>query len=100
MADTGSNGGGAGRSKQNATFADTSFLYGGNATYVAQLQDAYEKNPASVDPEWREFFEALNDDKATVEKDARGASWKRANWPIAAKGEMVSALDGDWGSTE
>ena len=53
MADTGSNGAGSGRSAQNASFADTSFLYGGNATYVAQLQDAYEQNPASVDPQWR-----------------------------------------------
>ena len=73
MADTGSNGAGAGRSAQNVSFADTSFLYGGNAAYVAQLQDAYEQNPASVDPEWRAFFDALNDDKAAVEKNARGA---------------------------
>ena len=100
MADSGSNGGGAGRSTQNANFAGTSFLYGGNATYVAQLQDAWEKNPASVAPEWREFFETLGDDKAAVEKNARGASWKRPNWPIAANGDMVSALDGDWSATE
>ncbi len=100
MADTGANGAGAGRSAQNESFADTSFLYGGNATYVAQLQDAYEQNPASVDPEWREFFEALKDDKAVVEKNARGASWKNKNWPAAPKGDLVNALDGDWPSAE
>ncbi len=100
MADTGSNGAGAGRSAQNVSFADTSFLYGGNAAYVAQLQDAYEQNPASVDPEWRAFFDALNDDKAAVEKNARGAPWKNKNWPMAPKGDLVNALDGDWPTTE
>ena len=100
MADTGSNGAGAGRSSQNASFADTSFLYGGNATYVAQLQDAYEQNPASVDPQWREFFDALKDDKAAVEKNARGAPWKNKNWPMAPKGDLVNALDGDWPTAE
>ena len=100
MADTGSNGAGAGRSAQNSSFADTSFLYGGNASYVAQLQDAYEQDPASVDPEWREFFDALNDDKSTVEKNARGAPWKSKTWPIAAKGDLVNALDGDWPTAE
>ncbi len=99
MADNGSNGSGVARSTENETFADTSFLYGGNAAYVAQLQDSYEKNPASVDAEWREFFESLNDERAAVEKNARGASWKRPNWPVAANGELVSALDGDWGAT-
>ncbi|MDE2579069.1 MAG: 2-oxoglutarate dehydrogenase E1 component [Hyphomicrobiales bacterium] len=89
-----------GRSQQNSVFADTSFLYGGNAAYVAQLQDAYEKNPASVDPEWRAFFETLNDDKNVVEKNARGASWKKPNWPIAANGEMISALDSHWQPNE
>ncbi len=27
-------------------------------------------------------------------------SWKRANWPIAANGELVSALDGNWSAIE
>ncbi len=26
-----------------------------------------------------------------------GPSWQRKNWPLAANGELVSALDGDWG---
>jgi 2-oxoglutarate dehydrogenase E1 component len=29
-----------------------------------------------------------------------GPSWQRANWPIAANGELVSALDGNWGQVE
>ena len=39
----GSNGGGgAGRSPANAAFADSSFLFGGNAAYIEQLYAAYE----------------------------------------------------------
>ncbi len=27
-------------------------------------------------------------------------SWKRSNWPVAANGELVSALDGNWSAIE
>jgi 2-oxoglutarate dehydrogenase E1 component len=27
-------------------------------------------------------------------------SWKKPNWPVAANGELVSALDGNWGAVE
>jgi 2-oxoglutarate dehydrogenase E1 component len=29
-----------------------------------------------------------------------GPSWKKANWPVPANGELVSALDGNWGAIE
>ena len=29
-----------------------------------------------------------------------GPSWKRANWPVAANGELISALDGNWAAVE
>ncbi len=93
----GSNGGGgSGRSPTNAAFADSSFLFGGNAAYIEQLQAVYKANPVGVDPEWQEFFAALNDDGASIDANAKGASWKRANWPIVQQGELVSALDGQW----
>ncbi len=88
------------RNPANETFALTSFLYGGNADYIEELYAAYEENPASVDEEWRSFFGELKDDKATVRKNAEGASWARRNWPIAANGDLVSALDGNWGQAE
>jgi 2-oxoglutarate dehydrogenase E1 component len=88
------------RSPQNDTFALTSFLYGGNAVYVEQLHEAYQHDPASVDPEWQQFFEGLADDRANVEKNARGPAWKNSDWPLAANGELVSALDGNWGAAE
>jgi hypothetical protein len=34
-----------------------------------------------------------------VDKNAKGASWQKPNWPIPANGELVSALDGNWGGS-
>ncbi|RWK31304.1 2-oxoglutarate dehydrogenase E1 component [Mesorhizobium sp.] len=84
----------------NDQFSLTSFLYGGNADYIDALYAAYEDDPASVDPEWQDFFAALKDDAGDVRKNAMGASWAKPSWPLQANGELVSALDGDWGIVE
>ncbi|RFC62841.1 2-oxoglutarate dehydrogenase E1 component [Fulvimarina endophytica] len=84
----------------NEVFAETSFLYGGNADYIEELYAAYEKDPSSVDSEWADFFKGLKDEPETVRKNAAGPSWERTNWPIAANGELVSALDGNWAEVE
>jgi 2-oxoglutarate dehydrogenase E1 component len=88
------------RQDQNESLLQTSFLYGSNAAYIEDLYARFQSDPASVDAEWREFFRALGDDKASVEKSARGASWKKANWPVHANGELISALDGNWAQVE
>ncbi len=87
------------RNQANETFALTSFLYGGNADYIEDLHARYETDPSSVPAEWSDFFKELKDDRDDVIKSAEGPSWERANWPIAANGDLVSALDGDWGPT-
>ncbi|MBM3609271.1 MAG: 2-oxoglutarate dehydrogenase E1 component, partial [Alphaproteobacteria bacterium] len=46
------------------------------------------------------FFAALPDDAQLAGKNARGASWKKPNWPLYANGEFVSALDGNWAQVE
>ena len=84
----------------NDQFSLTSFLYGGNAAYIEQLYADYQDDPNKVDEAWRDFFGALKDDADDVKKNAAGASWKASNWPLAANGELVSALDGDWGKVE
>src|SRR6187455_1083528 len=88
------------RQDANAIFANTSFLYGGNAAYIEDLYAKYEANPASVDAEWRAFFQSLKDEKADVVKSARGASWKKPGWPPIGNGELVAALDGNWADAE
>ncbi|MBX9932112.1 MAG: 2-oxoglutarate dehydrogenase E1 component [Methylobacterium sp.] len=79
---------------------ESSFLTGGNAAYIEELQAEYFRDPGSVDPAWAAFFKSLGDDKALAEKNAAGASWEKPNWPIHANGEIVSALDGNWATVE
>ena len=88
------------RQDANAAIALSSFLYGGNAAYIEDLYAQYARDPNAVDAEWKAFFGALKDDDKIVTKNAEGASWAKPNWPIAANGELVAALDGNWGATE
>ncbi|OYW57923.1 MAG: 2-oxoglutarate dehydrogenase E1 component [Rhizobiales bacterium 12-68-15] len=88
------------RAEQNDLFLSTSFLYGGNAQWIEDLYARYEADPASVDEQWRAFFAALQEDPGQVVQNARGASWKKPHWPVHANGELVSALDGNWGEVE
>jgi len=88
------------REQANAAFATSSFLYGGNASYIEDLYARYQSDPASVDAEWQTFFSALKDDPRAVVAEARGATWQRPDWPLHANGELVSALDGNWGQIE
>lgn len=86
--------------QSNQEFANSSFLYGGNAGYIEELYARYKENPASLSQDWQDYFAALADASDDVFKNAKGASWKRDNWPIHANGELVSALDGDWSQVE
>src|SRR5262245_6690413 len=80
----------------NVQFSHTSFLYGTNADYIEDLYARYKDDASSVGVEWQDFFGALQDDADDVRKNAKGASWTRPNWPIAANGDLVSAVDGNW----
>ena len=82
------------RQDANAIFANTSFLYGGNAAYIEDLHAKYEKDPATVDAEWRAFFQSLKDEKPDVLKSAGGPSWKKPDWPQRPNGDLVAAFDG------
>ncbi|MEA3069141.1 MAG: 2-oxoglutarate dehydrogenase component, partial [Alphaproteobacteria bacterium] len=84
------------RHDANAALARTSFLYGGNAGYVEDLYARFEQNPDEVDVQWRDFFQSLKDEKASVLRIAHGPSWQRQDWPQPARGEFLSALAGDW----
>src|SRR3978361_2214437 len=88
------------RQDANAAFALSSFLQGANATYIDELYARSEKEPASVDPEWQEFFKSLKDPPADILKNADGPSWERANWPLSPRDDLTSALDGNWAEVE
>lgn len=80
----------------NEQLRASSFLQGHNAEYVEQLHARYVTNPASVDPSWRDFFDALADDAGDVVSEAEGAPWGRADWPPSPADELTAALDGNW----
>src|SRR5438270_6107545 len=88
------------RQESNAAFARSSFLYGGNADYIEDLQARYETQPQSVDAEWQAYFQSLKENGPDVVKNARGPSWQRSDWPPQARGELISALDSDWREAE
>jgi 2-oxoglutarate dehydrogenase E1 component len=88
------------RQDANAAFALSSFLQGTNATYIDEIYARYEKDPASVDADWQEFFKSLKDTPADVRKNAEGPSWGRDNWPLTPRDELTSALDGNWAEVE
>ncbi len=85
------------RQEKNEQFLLSSFLYGGNATYIEDLYARYKTNPGSIDATWASYFGRLEDAAADVERSVEGPSWARSDWPQTANGELVSALDGNWG---
>lgn len=95
------------RNPENDAFLETSFLYGANAGYIEELYARWSQNPSNVAQEWQDFFQNLSEQdleeegaKASPEANAKGPSWKQSHWPIAANGELVSALDGNWAPVE
>src|SRR3954470_21005497 len=88
------------RQDANAAFALSSFLQGANAAYIDELYASYEKDAASVDPEWQEFFKSLKDPPGDILKNADGPSWARDNWPLSPRDDLTSALDGNWAEVE
>ncbi len=51
------------------------FLNSANAEYISRLYGQFLTNPLKVDESWRGFFEALNDNEASLLKELHGASW-------------------------
>ena len=82
----------------NDLFESTSFLDAGNAQFIEDLYARYQNNPGSVGSSWREFFASLHDRSDEVVAETRGASWARGDWPVEVNGELVNALDTNWGA--
>src|ERR1700730_18236654 len=88
------------RQDANAAFALSSFLQGTNAPYIDDVYARYEKDSASVDPEWQEFFRSLKDQPADILKNAAGPSGSRDNGRLPPRDERPPALDGNWAQVE
>ena len=65
---------------------DSSFLSGANATFIAEMHQAWSQNPANVDPEWAEYFSSLG---ALSDLEEQRPSWGKD------RSQVVGAHDPD-----
>ncbi|MHB8528465.1 MAG: 2-oxoglutarate dehydrogenase E1 component [Caulobacteraceae bacterium] len=83
----------------NRLLAETSFLFGGNATFVEDLHARWAADPNSVDPSWRAFFSRLDDRAEAVKEAARTPDWTPPP-SLEPRPEWLSAIDGLWPAVE
>jgi 2-oxoglutarate dehydrogenase E1 component len=72
----------------------TSFLYGANATFIAELYARYLQDPTSVDPSWRGFFAELADQAPTILKELGGPDWAPERDAMIANGHAAAETEG------
>jgi 2-oxoglutarate dehydrogenase E1 component len=70
----------------SVTPEQSSFLFGANATFIAELYARYLDDPTLVDASWTSFFEELDDDARAVLDELRGASWSSDRSAVIANG--------------
>ncbi len=61
--------------KDNIIFEKTSFLQGGNSSFIKELYIKYLSDPKSIPQSWKEFFDGLNEDQEVIKKEILGPSW-------------------------
>ena len=74
--------------KDNIIFEKTSFLQGGNSSFIKELYIKYLSDPKSIPQSWKEFFDGLNEDQEVIKKEILGPSWapkKKDNLKINLK---------------
>ncbi|MBI1208594.1 MAG: 2-oxoglutarate dehydrogenase E1 component [Azospirillum sp.] len=69
----------------------SSFLYGANATFIAELYTRYLNNPGSVDASWSDFFAEISDDARVMLDELRGASWAPSDHSVIGNGAAAQA---------
>jgi 2-oxoglutarate dehydrogenase E1 component len=73
---------------------ETSFLFGANETYIAELYGKFLQDPSSVDGSWAAYFSQLDDDSESVLHELRGASWApRGTSVLGGNGDQRSLSD-------
>ncbi len=78
----------------SSDFENSSYLYGANETYLAQMYARFLEDPNSVDPEWTEVFKGLGDGETIFQEEQQGASWApRKTSVIGGNGDSLSMSD-------
>jgi 2-oxoglutarate dehydrogenase E1 component len=83
----------------NELLAETSFLYGGNASFVEDLQARWAADPGSVPLSWAAFFATLSDAPDTVNRSAAPPPWAPPSL-AELRPDWLSAIDGMWPAVE
>ncbi|MDY6924369.1 MAG: 2-oxoglutarate dehydrogenase E1 component, partial [Pseudomonadota bacterium] len=78
----------------NQVFAETSFLYGSNASFIEDLHGKWAADPSSVSSEWRAFFDQLRDTAETVIAAGGAGGWGRST--ASEPSEAAAVFDGRW----
>jgi 2-oxoglutarate dehydrogenase E1 component len=61
--------------KNNITFEQTSFLQGGNSSFIKDQYLKYLNNPKSIPQSWSDFFDGLGESKEVIKREILGPSW-------------------------
>jgi len=83
----------------NELLAETSFLYGGNANFVEDLQARWAADPGSVPLSWAAFFATLSDAPDAVRRSAAPPPWAPPSL-AEPRPDWLSAIDGMWPAVE
>ena len=70
----------------------TSFLSGTNAAFLEALYAQFAANPASVDGDWRTYFESLGEHGLSPTQLGRGPDWRRDQKLESPRDDLSSAL--------
>ncbi len=76
----------------------TSFLYGGNSSFIEELYARYLNDPASVEPSWRGYFDGLDSEDRALFGRARAALQPRPTGlaePANLNRPAATTLDSD-----
>ncbi len=60
----------------------TSYLYGPNSAFLAELYDQYRADPTSVDPSWQALFQDLGDEAEAILDEVDGPAWGKPRQKI------------------
>ena len=75
--------------------AETSFLYGSNSTYLAELYARYLEDRSSVDESWQRFFAELADQAPSLAADFQGPAWAPRQTSVISNGHDEPAHKGN-----
>jgi 2-oxoglutarate dehydrogenase E1 component len=64
----------------------TTFLYGANATFIAELCQRWLEDPSSVDPSWQGFFAELGEEGQAILREIEGPGWGNGRSHVIANG--------------